>query len=263
MPRFPSILITAVLLLPAAEFAAADATADFQALLDESWEFQMQEFPTFASYLGDRRYNDRWTDQSLDAIARRQAKNRDFLQRLYAIDRNALNDGDSINYELFRRELQSDVDRYRFKGYLMPFRHRGGVQTLNENTRGIPQETVKDYEDWLARIANIDVVINQTIERAERGRKDNIMSPAVLMQRVPDQIATQLVEVGTDSPFYEFFEDLPDGFSDADKERLQQNAIDVIEETVVPAYRRLALLFCPVRHFASPDPSPTDRRWLP
>ena len=243
MPRFPSILITAVLLLQAAEFAAADATADFQALLDESWEYQMQEFPTFASYLGDRRYNDRWTDQSLDAIARRQAKNRDFLQRLYAIDRSVLSDGDSINYELFRRELQSEVDRYRFRAYLMPFSHRGGVQTLNERTRGIPQETVKDYEDWLARLAKIDVVVNQTIERAERGRKDGIISPAVLMQRVPDQIATQFVEVGTDSPFYEFFEDLPDDFSDADKERLRQNAIDVIDETVVPAYRRLARYF--------------------
>ena len=243
MPRFRTILITAVLSLQGAEFAAADATADFQALLDESWEYQMQAFPTFASDLGDRRYNDRWTDQSLDAIAARQAKNREFLQRLYAIDRSALNDSDSLDYELFRRELQSDVDRYRFKGFLMPFSHRSGVQTLNESTRGIPQETVKDYEDWLARLAKIDVVVNQTIERAERGRKDGIMSPAVLMQRVPDQIATQLVEVGTDSPFYEFFEDLPDDFSDTDKERLRRNAIDVIEETVVPAYRRLARYF--------------------
>ena len=243
MPRFPGLLITAVLLLQAAEFAAADATSDFQALLDETWEYQMLEFPTFASYLGDRRYNDRWTDESLDAIAGRQQKYREFLQRLYAIDRSTLSEGDSVNYALFRRELQSDVDRYRFKGYLMPFSHRGGVQTLNERTRGIPQETVKDYEDWLARLAKIDVVVNQTIERAERGRKDGILSPAVLMQRVPDQIATQLVEVGADSPFYEFFEDLPDNFSDADKERLRQNAVDVIEETVVPAYRRLARYF--------------------
>ena len=44
------------------------ATDDFPALLDEVWEWQLENYPMFASQLGDRRYNDRWTDQSLDAI---------------------------------------------------------------------------------------------------------------------------------------------------------------------------------------------------
>lgn len=238
------ILITTVTLgVLASNSTLADAAAGFHALLDESWEYQMQEFPTFASYLGDRRYNDRWTDQSLDAIANRQAQTREFLERLYAIDRNELDETDRINYELFRRELQSDVDRYRFKGYLLPFSHRGGVQTLEERTRSIPQATVKDYEDWLTRMANVDTVIKQTIDLAERGRKDGIIPAAVLMQRIPDQLATQLVEVGADSPFYEFFEELPASFSEADQARLRAAAVDVIEDTIVPAYRRLARYF--------------------
>ncbi|MDH3747093.1 MAG: DUF885 domain-containing protein [Gammaproteobacteria bacterium] len=223
--------------------AYADASADFQTLVDEVWEHQMAEFPTFASYLGDRRYNDQWTDQSLSAIATRQQKTRDFLSRVYAIERNELSDGDQLNYELFRRELQNDADRYAYNGHLLPFSHRGGVQTLDDRTRSIPLATVKDYEDWLSRMSQIETVIKQTIDLAERGRRDGIMPPAVLMQRIPDQIATQLVEVGTDSPFYEVFEELPESFSTTDRERLQQSAVDTIEKTVIPAYRRLARYF--------------------
>ncbi|MDJ0940429.1 MAG: DUF885 domain-containing protein [Woeseiaceae bacterium] len=239
MTRFTTLLVA----LFATSTVLADATSDFNALLDEVWEYRLDQFPTFASYLGDRRANDQWPDQSLDAIQARQAAARDFLSRLYAIPRAELSEGDQLNYELFRRDLQDDVDRFKFKGYLLPFSHRGGVQTLDDRTRSIPQATVEDYEDWLARMASIDTVIEQTIARAEQGRKDGIMPPAVLMQRIPDQIATQLVETGTESPFYEFFDDLPASFNDADRERLQAAAVDTIEETVVPAYRRLARYF--------------------
>ncbi len=221
----------------------ADATTDFHALLDEAWEYRMQSFPLFASNLGDRRYNKRWTDRSLDAIEARHERTREFLERLYAIDRGALSDSDRINHELFRRELTEDIDFHRFRGYLMPFSHRGGVQTLDDRTRGIPQQTLADYEDWLERMSQIDTVIEQTIDLAERGRREGLVLPKILMQRIPDQIATQLVETGTDSPFYEFFEELPPSIAEADQARLRQQAVDIIEDTIVPAYRRLARYF--------------------
>lgn len=223
--------------------ALADAERDFTQLLDEAWEFQMSEYPTFASYLGDRRFNDRWGDQSITAIKQRNAAIADFRQRLANIDKAALNDVDQINYALFARELDSELREHRFDDYLLPFSHRGGVQTLNEYTNGIPQETVKDYEDWLVRMGKIDTVVEQTIALAEEGRKKGIVPPAILMQRVPDQIATQLVENGADSPFYTFFESLPKSFSAADRDRLQASAIRTIEQSVVPAYRRLERYF--------------------
>ena len=166
-----SAMLAAFLLAGFAGPAKADATADLDTLLAEFWESQMVNFPTFASSLGDRRFNDQWTDQSINAIDDRQAERREFLRRLYAIDSKALSDSNQLNYELFRRDLQSDVDAHQFKGYLIPFSHRGGVQTLNQIASRLRFTTIQDYEDWLLRMSKVDAVVEQTIARAERGRK--------------------------------------------------------------------------------------------
>ena len=221
----------------------ADANAEFSGLLDEVWESQMADFPTFASSLGDRRYNDQWTDQSLAAVEKRHDKDQEFLRRLYAIDRDALSETEQLNFELFRRELQNDVDAHQFKGYLMPFSHRGGVQTLNQTASRLRLATVQDYEDWLVRMSKVDTVIEQTIGRAERGRKDGYMAPEILMRRVPNQIATQLTELGTDNPFYEEFSEMPDAISVEDQQRLRASAVATIEKVIIPAYRDLARYF--------------------
>ena len=238
-----SAVFALILLMGFAAPAKADATADFDTLLDEFWESQMANFPTFASSLGDRRFNEQWTDQSINAIDDRQAERREFLRRLYAIDSKALSASNQLNYELFRRDLQSDVDSHQFKGYLIPFSHRGGVQTLNQISSRLRFTTVQDYEDWLVRMSKIDSVVEQTIARAERGRKEGLIAPTILMQRIPAQLATQLVEVGIESPFYEEFEEMPDTISAADQERLRASAIASIEKVVVPAYRSLSRYF--------------------
>ncbi|TDJ39760.1 MAG: DUF885 domain-containing protein [Gammaproteobacteria bacterium] len=236
-------MLAAMLLTGFAGPAKADATSDFDTLLADFWESRMVNFPTFASSLGDRRFNDQWTDQSINAIDDRQAERREFLRRLYAIDSKALSEDNQLNYELFRRNLQSDVDSHQFKGYLIPFSHRGGVQTLNQTALRLRFTTVQDYEDWLLRMSKVDAVVEQTIARAERGRKEGLIAPAILMQRIPAQIATQLVEAGIESPFYEEFEEMPDTISAADQERLRASAIATIEKVVVPAYRSLSRYF--------------------
>src|SRR3990172_5562094 len=73
-----------------AEGAGDDAARRLHALFNEEWEWTLREDPTFASFLGDRRYNDRWPDVSLAALERRQQHSREALWRLAAIDPQAL-----------------------------------------------------------------------------------------------------------------------------------------------------------------------------
>ena len=231
------------LLFAASSSARADAGTDFAALLTEHWEWQLANSPIMASMIGDRRYNDQWQDQDLDAIQGRYEDTREFLQRAYAIDRAALSEADQLNYELFRRQLQDDVDRHRFRGYLLPFFHRGGVQNLENVTNQLPLVTTGDFEDWLVRVGKINVVVDQEIALAEAGRKAGIMAPRVLMQRIPQQLKLQLVENPVDSPFYRVFANLPDSVPIEDQQRLRAAALETIQKKVLPAYKKLDRYF--------------------
>jgi prolyl oligopeptidase len=231
------------LLFAASSSARADAGTDFAALLAEHWEWQLANSPIMASMIGDHRYNDQWQDQGLDAIEGRYEDTREFLQRAYAIDRAALSEADQLNYELFRRQLQDDVDRHRFRGYLLPFFHRGGLQNLENVTNQLPLVTTRDFEDWLVRVGKINVVVDQEIALAEAGRKAGIMAPRVLMQRIPQQLKMQLVENPVDSPFYRVFANLPDSVPTEDQQRLRAAALETIQKKVMPAYKKLDRYF--------------------
>ncbi len=240
------LILTRVLILltvAAPALVHADSGNEFRGLVDEVWEWQLENYPTFASTLGDRRYNDRWTDTSLAAIDARHAETREFLRRLYAMDRAALDEADQLNYELFRRELENDVDAYRFRGHLLPFSHQGGIQTLHTFTNYLRFASVGDYDDWLTRLRNIEPHIVQTIELAETGRKSGLMPPCVLTSRIPDQLSAQLVDDPVDSPFYEIFTNFSDAIPATERERLRKAATETITRQVLPAYRRLATFF--------------------
>ncbi len=226
-----------------ASAALAEGEDNLDTLLTDHWEWTLENSPTFASRLGDRRYNRQWRDLGREAASTRQTERRALLARVYALPKTDLSDSDRLNLELLRRALQQDADEFRFNGHLMPFSHRGGVQNLDNVANFVPFETPSDIEDWLARMESIDTVIDQTIDTADYGRRRGLMPPAVLMQRIPDQISAQLVDDGRDSPFFRAFEALPASIDESRATELQSRAIEIIEREIVPAYRRLQTFF--------------------
>lgn len=222
---------------------SADATRAMHQVFDEEWERGLRENPVNASYQGDTRYNDRWSDASLAAIKASEAADRAALARIRAIDRNALSPAEQLNYDTFLWLQEKAVQRQKFRMYLQPIGHMGGVQTLDGVAEVLPFATTKDYRDWLKRMDAVPVVIDQTIALAREGVKAGSMPPKVLMQRVPRQIAAQIVDDPTQSPFYRSFRKFRDGVPEADRAGLQAEAQRIIRERIVPAYRTLQAYF--------------------
>ncbi|HVF43156.1 MAG TPA: DUF885 domain-containing protein [Pyrinomonadaceae bacterium] len=217
----------------------ADASPALARLLEDEWEWTMRENPTFASTLGDRRYNDRLDDASLEAIERRQRHRLETQKRLRAIDRAKLSEADRLNYDLFAKDLAADIEQHRFKLYLLPVNQRGGVQTLSELTELLRFQTVKDYEDWIARLRALPVYVRQTIALMREGVREKILWPKEVERRVSAQIEKQLVSRAEESPFYQPFAQFPEDVPAAERARLSQAAREAITQSVLPAYREL------------------------
>lgn len=222
---------------------ATDKHAALEALFAAEWERGLRESPENASYNGDNRYNDRWSDRSLDAIARIEANDRAALEKLHAIGREGLSPADQLNYDTFEWNLQQAVSRQRFKEYLQPIGHQGGVQLADGMAEVVPFASTQDYRNWITRLAGLDTLIDQNLALMQQGVAEGYMPPKVLMQRVPAQIAAQIVDDPSKSPFYRPFLKFADSVPEADRAGLQREARQVISAEVVPAYRKLQAYF--------------------
>lgn len=222
---------------------SGDASEALQQLFSAEWQRGLLESPESASYTGDARYNDRWTDLSFAAIEKREAGDRAALETLHAIDRDALSATDQLNYDIFEWQLEHAIERQQYREYLQPVGHQGGVQTASGLAQVLPFASSDDYRDWLARMAAIPALVDQTIALMREGVAVGIVPSTVLMQRVPDQIAAQIVDDPAQSPFYRPFKAFGDGVPEADRAELQAQAKRIISEQIVPAYRELAKYF--------------------
>jgi uncharacterized protein (DUF885 family) len=220
-----------------------EATRALYSLFDAEWEYQMQQNPTYASLLGDRRWNDRWEDVSLDAINRRHQHDRETLARLMTIDRSQLSPRDQLNYDLFKKEYETDIEGFKYRWHLVPLNQRGGIQTANELSNSLRFTTLKDYEDWIARLRAFPTLMDQTMALMREGVRARMMLPKVIMGRIPAQIDKQIVENPSESPFYKPFTRFPEAIPASERERLQSAAREAIASSVIPSYKRFKQFF--------------------
>lgn len=221
----------------------ASATGRLNALFESEWERGLQRDPLGATYLGDSRYNDRLPDLSAEAIETDRKATRDALKQLQSIDRSKLSASDQINYDVFAWQLEQSIAEQRFHPERIPLNQRGGIQTFDELTELLSLRTEQDYRNWLARLRAFPEYMDQTIALMEAGIEGGQMPPRVVLQRVGPQIASQVVERAEDSRFWRPFANLPDELPASTREELAEAGRAVINEAVIPAYRKFQQFF--------------------
>ncbi len=220
-----------------------EPTRRLNSLIDAEWDWRLQQQPTFASYLGDSRYNDRWPDVSLAAIERRHKHRQAVLKQLASIDRKQLATDDRLNYDLFARDYLVSVESHKHRWFLLPLTARDGIQDASSTADVIRFERLSDYEQWLKRLDSFGVYMDQTIALMQTGLKERRVHDREVMVRVPAQIARQIVDDPSRSFFFKPFRNFPADVSKADRERLRREALASISRVVIPAYRRMQSFF--------------------
>jgi uncharacterized protein (DUF885 family) len=239
-------VLTALILLLALPLSASDeapdklsAAKELHVLFDAEWERYLYASPVMATYIGDHRYDDRWPDLSPDGLKASYAGDKAVIAALDQIDPKQLTAADQLNRDLFRRQYQANIDTYDYGSQYTPLSQRSGLTSLHSLTDIVVFQTVKDYEQWLARIGTIDQLIDQNIELMREGVRRGQVPPKIIMQRLPPQLDKQIVTDPTKSPFYAAFVKMPDSIPVAEQARLQAAARDAITQTVVPSYAKL------------------------
>ena len=215
------------------------AAAALHALFDREWEWELTQDPLFASYLGDRRLNDRWPDISATAIAARQAHREAVLKELGGIRRDELARADQLNYDLFRHQYQMTVDGFQHRQHLIRTSTLDGVQGTEFVIDSLRFQTVKDFDDWLARLDAFPAYVDQNIALMREGMKTNVLLPKIVMRRVREQIAGLVSQSPEQSGYYRPFRNMPAAIASADRTRLAAAAVERIRTRVQPAFARL------------------------
>jgi uncharacterized protein (DUF885 family) len=225
--------------VPAHSQNSPDAATALRAFLAEEWDWTMRENPVWASSLGDRRFNDRWEDVSLENLDRQQAHRQEALKRLAAIRREPLSDQDRVSYDIFKYQTEMDIEGFPFEQYLIRTNTYSGIQNLEQVATTLRFETVTDYDDWLKRLEALPAYIDQNVILMRRGIERNVLLPKVIMQRVLRQLETITTQGPEDNGFYRPFRHIPASFSDVERERLTRAGRAAVAEQVQPAYARL------------------------
>jgi uncharacterized protein (DUF885 family) len=213
-------------------------------LFDEYWEATLELNPVMATFIGDHRYNDRFTVTiSPEHRAARRALRERSLAAVEAVPAEALDEQRRLSRTLFLRELRHDLEGERFPAHLMPvnqFRNTANFfAMLGSGTSGQPFENVKDYENFLKRIDGFVAWVEQARVNMREGVEAGVVPPAILMQRTLPQLEAHIVDDPGQSLFFRPVASFPDGVPETEQARLRAAYTAAITEQLVPAYARL------------------------
>ena len=215
----------------------ADRVAAQNALFEEQYETDLRNFPERATAYGDYRYNDKLAEYSLAAITQRHQTDQAFLTRLEAIPTTGFSDQDQLSHDLLARVLQQRIADFDLKEYEMPINQQNGIHTsLADLPLSVPFDSVKHYEDYIARLHQVPRVLNQTTEVLRAGMKDKLMPVRFLLEKLPVQ-CEGIMEA---DPFLQPTKKYPADISAEDQKRLTQQITAAINTDVVPAYKTFA-----------------------
>jgi uncharacterized protein (DUF885 family) len=214
--------------------------AQLKQLFADEWEYELRESPELATSIGDYRYNDRWSDSSLAHVQVQRRDLEGWLEKFQKFDPSGLDEQDMLSLQLMVRNLKERIEGIDLKTYEMPIDQFNGVQLeLAQFPAIVPTDSTKHYEDYLARLRKIPVVIDQTIEVLQQGKKDKLMPPKFLLEKTVQQCKNLADAAGEASAFAQPVKEFPESVPQADRKRLHDDIIAAIDRDVRPAYTKL------------------------
>lgn len=220
-----------------------EANTEMATMFDNYYQERLKLFPLEATANGDNRYNNLLNIDFTDSFRTvlKEFYNR-YLTYIGSYEREHLNRQDRLSYDVFKREMQLNLEGLTFHDNYMPFQQFWGVTlTLGQLGSGEGQQpfkTVKDYDNWLSRATRFSPWSDSAIIYFKKGMEHGwILPKALVLKMIPQMQAMQVAD--TANLFYSPVKKFPSDFSDADKNRLTIAYKNLINEQLIPSYKKL------------------------
>ena len=215
----------------------------FNSLLRDYHEESLKLYPVKATEAGDNRYNALLPNVlSPEFIANEKAFYNTYKSKVNAFGEDELSREQRLSKAILNWECDINLDRLNYKKYtpidqMWSFNLDFGRFASGASTQ--PFNTVEDYKNWLQRV---DGFLNW-MQSAEANMREGIATGHVLPKSLVVKVLPQLEVLTTtqleDHLFYQPILNLPDSFSDEDKNNLTEAYKIMILDKIVPAYTQL------------------------
>jgi uncharacterized protein (DUF885 family) len=246
LSRIPNLIAMLFVFLPltisgggAQDLPLTHRVKTLNAIFFDYWEDQLKHEPELASSIGDNRYNDQLRDYSVEAYNDSLARGRGFLSRLAEVDTTGMPAQEQLSKDLLVHELIQNQQEARFKPWEMPVTQFDGLQTsLPQLVPRLTFNSVKDYDDYIARLKKVPLAFQQVTDDMSIGMEDHREPPAYLMEKVLAQVNAIANQKPEDGPFAQPLKKFPASVSATQQARIKQELSAAIAGQVTPAYVR-------------------------
>lgn len=123
----------------------------------------------------------------------------------------------------------------------MPVNQMGGIySTYPQLVAELSFKTVKDYDDWIARLHQIPNAFDQVTLNMELGVQDHRVPPRYLLEKALEQVKLLASEKPEESPLALPLKEFPAAIPAAEQGRIKTEMLAAIAQEDLPAYQRFA-----------------------
>ncbi len=195
MPPIKETLRADITGSPQTAKSVADRLAAQNALFQRQYEDELRASPESETARGDYRDNALLDDYSLAASVKQNGVDRAYRAKLAAISTEGFPEQDRLSHDLLLHVLDNRIADFELKDYEMPISQMQGIHnSLADLPNSVPLDTVKHYEDYIARLHQIPRAFDQTIEVLRQGEKDGLMPVRILLEQIPAQCEGTIAE---------------------------------------------------------------------
>ena len=217
-----------------------DENEKFLNYLNDDWQNTLNDNPLFASYTGDKRQNNKISSNNIDKFNKNKKSDEQSLKLLRSIDESKLTEENKLNYKLKEFDLLNSIGTREFPTYYLRLNQRGGIQSFYETGNRLVYTSKQDYFDWLERLRQFESNIYNAVEINKEGLSKGHTQPKLVTRGVIAQLKS-IIESNIDSnPYMKVFLEADDSFfTETEKANLINEAKNLVQNKIIPAYEKL------------------------